>query len=171
VANTPPHPLNNPACTQEIDGAELYNRPLSVIKGATSTCGGTGGIYANPTQLVPPRSAVRRCLGGLCALPGSPESPVTRVVDGHMLVEKFCDEEGLDDDQTEDHHDLGWNGAAVTFDTFVIDFNHMTKFFDPMDADTASDYTSDSRDDLLDGVERNRAFDNDYDLDLHELGD
>jgi hypothetical protein len=145
-------------------------QPLSVIKGATSTCGDTGVTYANPTQLcaTPQRDAT---LEGLCALPGSPESPVTRVVDGHMLVEKICDEEGLDDDQTEVHQDLGWNDAAVTFDTFVINLNHMTKYFDPMDADTDSDYTSDSRDDLFDGVDRNRAFDNDYDLYMHEPGD
>jgi hypothetical protein len=47
----------------------------------------------------------------------------------------------------------------------------MTKYFDPMAADSDSDYTSDSRDDLFDGVDRNRAFDNDYDLDMHEPGD
>jgi hypothetical protein len=88
-----------------------------------------------------------------------------------MLVEKFCNEEGLDHDQTEDHQELGWNDAAVTFDTFIIDFNHMTKHFDPMDADTDSDYTSDSRDDFVDGVDRNRDFDIDYDLDMHEPGD
>jgi hypothetical protein len=63
----------------------------------------------------------------------------------------------------------GWNDA-VTFDT-VIDFHQLTKYFDPMDADTDSDYTSDSRDDLFDGVDRARAFDNDYDLDMHEPGD
>jgi hypothetical protein len=34
-----------------------------------------------------PRGAT---LEGLCALPGSLASPVTRVVDGHMLVEKFA---------------------------------------------------------------------------------
>jgi hypothetical protein len=88
-----------------------------------------------------------------------------------MLVEKFCNEEGLDDDQTEDRQEMGRNDAAVTFDTFVIDFNHMTKHFGPMDADTDSDYTSDTRDDLFDGVDRNRAFDNDYDLNMHEPGD
>jgi len=71
-----------------------------------------------------------------------------------------------------DPQEMGWNDdAAVTFDTFVIDFNHMTKYFDPMDADNDSDYTSDSRDDLFDGVDRNRAFGNDYDLDMHEPGD
>jgi hypothetical protein len=32
-----------------------------------------------------------------------------------MLLGKFCDEEALDDDQTEDHQELGWNDA-VTFD-------------------------------------------------------
>jgi hypothetical protein len=47
----------------------------------------------------------------------------------------------------------------------------MTKYFDPMHADTDSDYTSDSRDDLFDGVDRNRAFDNDYALDMREPGD
>jgi hypothetical protein len=93
------------------------------------TCGTTGVIYVNPTQLcaTPQRCAM---LEDLFALPGSPESPVTSVVDGHMLVEKFCNEEGLYDDQTEDHQDLGWNDATVTFDTFVIDFNDMTKNFE-----------------------------------------
>ena len=99
------------------------------------------------------------------------ERLVTRVVDEHMLVEKFCDEEGLGDDLTEDHQELGWNDAAVAFDTFVIDFNHLTKYVHPMDADTDSDYTSDIRNDLFDGLDRNRAFDNDYDLDMHEPGD
>ena len=47
----------------------------------------------------------------------------------------------------------------------------MTKYFDPMAADSDSDYTSDSRADLFDGVDRARAFDNDYDLDMHEPGD
>jgi len=47
----------------------------------------------------------------------------------------------------------------------------LTKYFDPMDADTDSDYTSDSRDYLFDGVDRARAFDNDYDIDMHEPGD
>jgi hypothetical protein len=42
---------------------------------------------------------------------------------------------------------------------------------DPMDADTDTDYTRDSRDDLFDCVDRTRAFDNDYDLDMHEPGD
>jgi hypothetical protein len=88
-----------------------------------------------------------------------------------MLLGKFCDEAALDDDQTEDHQELGWHDA-VTFDT-VIDFNQLTKYFDPMDADTDTDtdYTSDSRDDLFDGVDRARAFDNDYDLDMDEPGD
>ena len=76
--------------------------------------------------------------------------------------------EALDDDQTEDHQDLGWN--AVTFDT-VIDFNQLTKYFDPMDADTDSDYTSDRRDNLFDGVDQARAFDNDSNLVMHEPGD
>jgi hypothetical protein len=66
--------------------------------------------------------------------------PVTHVVDGRMLVEKFCHTEKL-----EDHQDPGGNDAVVTFDTFVINFNHMTKYFDPMDTDTDID-TSDSRD-------------------------
>jgi hypothetical protein len=47
----------------------------------------------------------------------------------------------------------------------------MTKYVHPMDADTDSDYTSDIRNDLFDGLDRNRAFDNDYDLDMHEPGD
>ena len=47
----------------------------------------------------------------------------------------------------------------------------MTKSFDPMNADTDSDYTSDSRDDLFDGVDRTLAFDNAYDLDMHEPGE
>ena len=54
-----------------------------------------------------------------------------RVVDGHTLLEKFCAEEGLHDDQNEDHQSLGWNDAVVTSDTLVIDFNHMTKYLDP----------------------------------------
>ena len=38
------------------------------------------------------------------------------------------------------------------------------KYLDPKDADTDSDYISDDRDDDFDGVDRNYAFDNDYDL-------
>ena len=133
-------------------------------------CGNTGPLYATSNQLCAPLQH-GATMKGLCALPGTPESPVTRVVDRQMLAEKFCDEEGLDDDQTEDHQDPGWNDAAVTFDPFVIDFNPMTKYFDPMDADTDSNYTPDSRDDLFDGVDRNRAFDNDYDPDMREPGD
>jgi hypothetical protein len=38
------------------------------------------------------------------------------------LMEKFCDEDGVDDDQPEDHQDPGWYDDAVTFDTLVIDF-------------------------------------------------
>jgi hypothetical protein len=98
-------------------------------------CGNTGPLYATSNQLCAPLQP-GATTEGLCALHGSPESPATRVVDEHMLVEKFCDEEGLDDDQTEDHQELEWVDAAVTFDTFVIDFNHVTKHFDPMDADT-----------------------------------
>jgi hypothetical protein len=88
--------------------------PLSDSTETTSTCGDTRAIYANPTQLcaTSQRSAT---LEGLCAPPGSPASPVTRLVDRHMLLGKFCDEEALDDDQTEDHQELGWNDA-VTFD-------------------------------------------------------
>jgi hypothetical protein len=155
-----PHPLSAGA---------FYNLPLSDITETTSTCGDTRVIYATPTQLcaTSQRSAT---LEGLCAPPGSPESSVTRVVGRHMLLRKFCDKEALDDDQTEDHQELGWNDAVVTFDT-VIDFSQLTKYFDPMDADTDSDYISDSRDDLFDGVDRTRAFDNDCDLDMHEPGD
>ncbi len=40
-----------------------------------------------------------------------------------------------------------------------------------MDTDTDSDDTSDSRDDLFDCVDRACAFDNVYDLDMHEPGD
>ena len=40
-----------------------------------------------------------------------------------------------------------------------------------MDANTYSDYNSDSRDDLFDGVDRTLAFDNAYDLDMHEPGE
>jgi hypothetical protein len=69
---------------------------------------------------------------------------------------------------TKDHQKLGWNDA-VTFDP-VIDFNQLKKYFDPMDADTDNDYTSDSRDDRFHGVDRARSFDNDYDLDMHEPG-
>ena len=45
-------------------------------------------IYDNHTEpcATPQRDAT---LEGLCAPPGSLASPVTRVVDGHMLVEKF----------------------------------------------------------------------------------
>ncbi len=119
----------------------FYKLPPSDITETTSTCGDTMTSYATPTQLC----ATSQCgatLEGLCAPPGSPESPFTRVVGRHMLLGKFCDEEALDDDQTEDNQDLGWNDT-VTFDT-VIDFNQLTKYFDPMEADTDSDYTSDS---------------------------
>ena len=70
-------------------------------------------------------------------------------MDGHILVEKFFDWEGVEDDQTEDHQDLGWNYAAVTFNTFIINFNHMMKYFDPMDSNTDRDYTSEIRDTLM----------------------
>ena len=44
------------------------------------------------------------------------------------------------------------------------------RYLDPKDADTDSDYISDDRDDF-DGVDRNHAFDNDFDLDMYEPGD
>jgi hypothetical protein len=62
------------------------------------------------------------------------------------------------------------NDAFVKFDTFDIDYNHIMRYLDPKDADTDSDYISDDRDDF-DGVDRNHAFDNDIDLDMHEPGD
>ena len=34
-----------------------------------------------------------------------------------------------------------------------------------------NDYMSDDRNDDFDGVKRNHAFDNDFDLDMHEPGD
>ena len=116
VANTPgaiPHPLS--AFMQTPPGA-YYNLPLPDITETTSTCGDTRVIYATPIQLcaTSKRSAP---LEGLCAPPGSPESPVTRVVGRHMLLGTFYFEEALDDDPTEDHQELGWNDAAVTFDT------------------------------------------------------
>ena len=36
---------------------------------------------------------------------------------------------------------------------------------------SAPSYTSEIMDDLSDGVDRNRAFDNDYDLAMNEPGD
>jgi hypothetical protein len=39
------------------------------------------------------------------------------------------------------------------------------------DADTDTDYISDDRDDDFDGVDRKHAFDNDFDLDMHEPDD
>jgi hypothetical protein len=64
----------------------FYNSPLSVIKGAPSSCGDIRTIYADLPQLsTTPRRGV--ALEGLCGPPGSPKSPVTRVVDGHMLLE------------------------------------------------------------------------------------
>jgi hypothetical protein len=90
----------------------FYNHPLSVINnfplsdltGATSTCGDTRlwVIYATPTQLCA-TSHRGATMEGLCAPPGSPESSFTHVVGRHMLLGKFCDEAGFDDDQTEDH--------------------------------------------------------------------
>jgi hypothetical protein len=52
---------------------------LSDSTETTSTCGDTRALYATPTQLcaTSQRSAT---LEGLCAPPGSPASPVTRVV-------------------------------------------------------------------------------------------
>ena len=41
-------------------------------------------------------------------------------------------------------------------------------YLNPKDADTDNDYISDDRNDDFNGVDRNHAFDNDFDLDMHE---
>jgi hypothetical protein len=82
-----------------------------------------------------------------------------------MLLGQFCDEEVLDD-QTEDHKVLVWNNA-VMFDT-VKDFDQLTKYFNHILSDTDIDYTSDNRDYLFDCIDRACAFDNNYNLDMHE---
>jgi len=55
--------------------------------------------------------------------------------------------------------------------TLNIVYNHKLMYLDPKDADTDNDYISDDRNDNFDGVNRNHAFNNDFDLDMHEPGD
>jgi hypothetical protein len=50
-------------------------------------------------------------------------------------------------------------------DAFVLVNKHKMMYLDPKDADTDLDYISDDRNDDFDGVNRNHAFDNDFDLD------
>ena len=57
------------------------------------------------------------------------------------------------------------------YDAFDIVYNHKLMYLDPKDADTDNDYISDDRSDDLDGVDRNHAFDSDFDLDMHAPGD
>ncbi len=60
---------------------------------------------------------------------------------------------------------------------FLIKFNERKRatqhinFSTPRSLSTDHDYISDDRNDDFDGVNRNHAFDNDFDLDMHEPGD
>ena len=56
-------------------------------------------------------------------------------------------------------------------DAFDIVYNHELMYLNPKDADTDNDYISDDRNDDFNGVDRNHAFDNDFDLDMYEPGD
>jgi len=68
-------------------------------------------------------------------------------------------------------------GAVAKYDTLDIDYNHTTMYLDPRVDDmhdaTDSDRISDSHDthDDFDEDDMNHAFDNNYDLDMHEPGD
>jgi hypothetical protein len=75
---------NQPKCFMQMPSGAFSN-----ITKLTSTCDNPGPLYASSNQVcaTSQRSAT---LEGLCALPGSPTSPVTRVVD-----ERLNDENGF----------------------------------------------------------------------------
>jgi hypothetical protein len=65
-----------------------FNLSSSNLDGATSMCGNSGQIHATSNQ---PHAPLHQCATteGLCTLHGSSSCPVTRVEDGHKLMDKL----------------------------------------------------------------------------------
>jgi hypothetical protein len=97
VAKAPQPLIAEPFANQPTPSGDFFNLPSPILDGATSTCGNSGPIYATSNQPHAPlqRDATKE---GLCALHGASACPVTRVAEGHALMDKVARDNSPADD-------------------------------------------------------------------------